>query len=255
MNDQPSFAFTDRKELPLVHWKRFLSVREREQVSSYRHPARLERTIAARVITKFLFWQPAGPAFTTVGANEIETAGTADWSSLELLSGTCQNKTAPAIFYAGNRCAGVSASWSHCGSYTVSCVTRGSVGIDLERIEERRPEFYRHSFSLDEQDWAKRYCSQTKASPEAAFTLLWSVKEAYLKVSNQGDPTVWSFPRWTIWFDAAFDEILVEKPGSLVRLTGGVCTQGFVQNFEISAARIDQMMLAAVTIPDWTSKQ
>src|SRR4030095_11495314 len=85
------------------------------------------------------------------------------------------------------------------------------------------------------------------ASTEAAFTLLWSVKEAYLKASGRGDISVWAFPRWTVRFDDTVDGVFhAERGEEFVRVSGGIHGLAISQPLDIAAMRVDDMILATV---------
>jgi phosphopantetheinyl transferase len=243
-------AFADRRELPLRQWERLLTDREQQEVTCYRHPARFERTVASRMLAKVLLSQPEPSEFQKMGAREIEAVEDSEWGALELLSGPSMNRTSAKIFRAGNVCEVLSASSSHCGVYTASCISQRHIGLDLERIETRRQEFYKQSFSREEQQWVAGRAQQDGRSIEAAFTLLWSVKEAYLKASGNRDLSVWAFPRWTVWFDKSIEELLRQNAEErFFKAPGGIRTHGFSHTFEIAAMRIREMTLVTVQYP------
>jgi hypothetical protein len=243
-------ALVDRCELPVGDWTSCLSVREQLEASTYRFPRR-GRTITSRILTKYLVTHAGAAAFQRLRADDIEAVRSADWASLEVLSGTANDRRGTAIVRAGHRCSEVSASSSHCGAYTASCVGRDRVGLDLERIDRRRQEFYVQTFSADEQAWVAALGNRWPGSAEAAFTLLWSVKEAYLKASGRGDISVWAFPRWTVWFDDTVEGVLdAEGAEEFVRMSGGIHSLGFSQALLIAAMRVDDMILVTVQYPE-----
>ena len=243
-------AFADRRELPLGQWERLLTVREQKEVSCYRHPARFERTIASRMLAKFLLTQPKPSEFQRMGAREIKAVENSKWRTLELLSGPSETRTGAKIFRGGEACEVFSASASHCGVYSASCVSRHHVGLDLERIEARRQEFYKQSFSPEEQQWVATKGEQDGRSIDTLFTLLWSVKEAYLKASGNRGLSVWAFPRWTVWFEEPIAELLRQNEDErFLKFSGGIRTPGFSHAFEIAAMRIGEMTLVTVEYP------
>lgn len=247
MSGPCAVALADRRELPLARWASLLSLREHAEASTYRYPVRRERTIASRVLAKYLVSKRWASDFRRLRAHEIEAVRSAELTSVELLSGTAGARVGATIIRGGRACSDVSASSSHCGAYTASCISQQRVGLDLERIEGRRQEFYKHSFSEDERGWVGGIHARAGASTEAAFTLLWSVKEAYLKGSDRRDLSVWTFPRWTVWFDDAVDRVLKPKPTEeFVKVSGGIHSLGFSQTFEITARRVGDMILATV---------
>jgi phosphopantetheinyl transferase len=243
-----AIALVDRRELRLGRWTALLSDRERAETATYRHPARRAKALTSRVLTKYLVLHPELSEFRRLVASEIEAIKSSEWESVERLSGTAHARRGVSICRGGTVLPDLSASSSHCGPYTAACIShRCHIGLDLERIEPRRQEFYTHTFSAEEKDWAAGIRGHAGASLEAAFTLLWSVKEAYLKASGRHDLSVWTFPRWTVWFDGAVDEVLQPEPDErFVRVPGGIHSPGFSQSFEIAATRVDDMILATV---------
>ena len=233
---------TDRRGLPLAQWTSLLSARESAEAATYRHPARRARTIASRVITKYLVTNPQTTEFRRLHAGAIRAAGKPEWTSVELLSGTAKSRVTATICQSGAALPGVWASASHCGFYSAACISRARVGLDLECIEPRRPEFCKGSFSAEERDWAA-----SAGDREAVFTLLWSVKEAYLKASGRTDLSVWTFPRWTVRFHGAVERILQpEVDEEFVRVPAAIHGSGFSHAIEISAMRAGDMILATV---------
>jgi phosphopantetheinyl transferase len=240
-------ALADRSRLPLERLMSLLSSREKDEASSYTREDRRWRTIASRLLTKYLVAGPAAQPFRRVAAWEIEAVDSAKLASIEHLSGTARARSSPTIVRAGRRCSGISVSSSHCGVYTASCIGGRRIGLDLERIEPRRPEFYQYTFSPEERDWVQWIGAGITDSTEAAFTILWSVKEAFLKASGHPDLTVWSFPRWTVWVGDGMRHVLQPNPrDQLLSVSGGVRGPGFSRVFEIAAMHVNSMILAAV---------
>ena len=130
----------------------------------------------------------------------------------------------------------------------MSGVGRDRVGLDLERIDRRRREFYEQTVSADERAWVKAIGDRgDEQRAEAAFTLLWAVKEAYLKASGRGDISVWAFPRWSVRFGDGVDGALDPARGEeFVRVSGSIHRREFSQALDIAAMRVDDMILATV---------
>jgi len=237
-------AFADRRELPLGDWTPCLSVREQVEASTYRSPRR-GRTITSRILTKYLVTDPDTSPFRRLGAGDIDAVKGVDWAACEVLSGTAKARHGATIVRFGQTCSGLSASSAHCGTYTASCIGRDRVGLDLERIDGRRPEFYAQTFSADEQAWVAAVVGRDDAA--AAFTVLWTVKEAYLKASGRTDISIWAFPRWTVRFDETVDDVFhAARAEEFVRMSGGIHRPGFSQPLEIAAMRVDDMILTTV---------
>ncbi len=203
-----SVAMLDRREVRLGEWMSALSRRERNEVASYPHSMRRARTIASRVLTKYLLACPDSHELRRVCHDQLEAARNSEWTSVELLSGNARMRAAPNLFRAGRVLSSVSASSSHSGPLTASCISRDRVGLNLERIEHRRPEFYSQTFSPDEQAWSARMEAGAAIGKEVAYTFLWSVKEAFLKAAGRRNLSVWSFPRWSVQFDRPVEDVL-----------------------------------------------
>jgi phosphopantetheinyl transferase len=240
-------AFADRSRLELERWDSLLSAREKAETSTYTRQDRRWKTIASRLLTKYLVADHGVQRFRRVDAREIEAADGALLASIENLSGVARERTTPSIVRGGHRCSGVSASSSHCGIYTASCIGGSRIGLDLERIQPRRREFYKYTFSYEERDWVQRIGVNSAGVAEAGFTMLWSVKEAFLKASGRPDLTVWSFPRWTVSVADRMRQVLQSNArGGLVTVPGGIRGPGFSRVFELSAMRVNDMILAIV---------
>lgn len=196
MSDTCAVALVDRRDVALAEWTLRLSVRERAEVATYRHSARRARTVKSRILAKFLVTQSDTADFHRLRAAEVESAWTSEGPSVELLSGTSLSRREATVFRGGIASSDVSASSSHCGPYTASCISRRCrVGAGLEIVEPRRQEFYAGMFSAEERDWVAEMHANSGAAVEAAIALLWCVKEAYLKVSARRDINIWAFPR------------------------------------------------------------
>jgi 4'-phosphopantetheinyl transferase len=72
-------------------------------------------------------------------------------------------------------------SLSHCREAVACAVSDRPVGIDVESIGRYREQLAAYTMSEDE-----RAAIAAAASPEVAFTRLWTMKEALLKCSGQG---------------------------------------------------------------------
>src|SRR5258708_1298050 len=95
-------ALVDRRKLPLGEWAACLSVRERAEAATYRHPGRRARAITSRLLTKYLMTHPREPEFRRLGANEIEVVRSSPRASVELFSGEAQAEAEATVSRAGN---------------------------------------------------------------------------------------------------------------------------------------------------------
>lgn len=69
-------------------------------------------------------------------------------------------------------------SLSHSDKYAVCAVADCEVGIDIEPISPARPAVLRRCFTEEEQRWI--------GEDAARFTRLWTMKEAYMKLTGTG---------------------------------------------------------------------
>ena len=237
-----SAVLVDRRELEFPGWMPVLSPREQEEVATYSNVVRRERTIASRIIAKYLLSNVSHEGFRRLAPAEIHAARTSDWASIELLSGTSRRRTGMQIFRSGAACPNVSVSASHSGPYTAFVFASGRAGVDLERVEKRRKQFYANMFSLKERAAAVELPEDGRHSRDAGFTLLWTIKEAFLKAAPERNLSVWDFPKWTVHIDCGIAEALREceafYSGAAI-LSGPECSDVV----RISTLRVDDMIL------------
>lgn len=69
-------------------------------------------------------------------------------------------------------------SLSHSDRYVVCAVADEEIGVDMEPISPIRPAVLRHCFTQDEQRWI--------GDDSERFTRLWTMKEAYMKLTGTG---------------------------------------------------------------------
>src|SRR5512133_2577403 len=141
MAQSHTLALVNRQELALRNWSSALSPRERLETSSYSNSERRERSVISRMIVKYLITTRPATGFRRPTAAELFSACGPEWRDLELLSGTQAKRSTPRIFRHGNAYTDVSASSSHCGPYSASLLAQTRAGLDLVRVELRRPEF------------------------------------------------------------------------------------------------------------------
>ena len=239
------FVVVDREAMPVKAWASLLSGRERDEVSTFTG-ARLDRTVVSRVLVKYLTVNEDGPAFRELRADHIDAESRDALASVESLSGPAGRRRTAKVVRSGQPMAHAVSS-AHCGRYTAAGQGHGRLGIDLERIEPRRPEFYRQMFSDAEREWVESMHAKTGASTDAAFTLLWGVKEAFLKASNWPGLTVWSFSRWSARVEDEVATILQPSEATTtVSVHGCMESAANAQAFEMSARRVGDMLLVTV---------
>lgn len=244
-----SLAMVDREAMPVHAWRGLLSSREQAEVLTFTG-ARVDRTVTSRVLVKYLTVCPGGPAYRQLRAEHIGAISHDVMSGVEALSGPA-GKRRPATVIRSGQALEQAASSAHCGKFTAAVYGRGRLGLDLERIETRRPEFYRQMFSDAEHDWVESRHADTVKPRDAAFTFLWAVKEAFLKASNWPGLTVWSFSRWSVRVGDEVATILGAEPvATSVSIRGRMESAGVAQPIDIRARRVGDMLLVAVQYDD-----
>jgi phosphopantetheinyl transferase (holo-ACP synthase) len=240
------FVVVDRDAMPVKAWRSLLSGRERAEVSTF-SARRRDRTVTSRILAKFLTVSEGGPAYRELLADHIAAVPHDQLAAVESLSGPARDRRGAMVSRAGKPVPNHAVSSAHCGKYTAVGQSGGRLGVDLERIELRRPEFYRQMFSAEERAWVDALHESRGATVEAAYTLLWSVKEAFLKASGLPKITVWNFAHWTVRVGEDVASIL--QPMSVaapVQVTGRIESAGTTYVFEVSARRVGDMLLVTV---------
>lgn len=242
-------AMVDREAMPVNAWRQLLSSREQVEVSTFTG-ARVDRTVTSRVLMKYLTVCHDGPAYRQLRAQHVGAISPDVMSAVEALSGPAGRRR-PATVIREGRVLDQGVSSAHCGRFTAAVHGHGRLGLDLERIEARRPEFYRQMFSDAEREWVESRGAAADASREAACTLLWAVKEAFLKASNWPGLTVWSFCRWSVRVGDEVATILRTEPvAAAVSIRGCIESAGVAQPIEVNARRVGDMLLVAVRHDD-----
>lgn len=145
-------------------------------------------------------WTEAGPGPYEIASPDVHLwrfpYGTADALATtlsELLAGYLRSDPAdvelatathgkPAL---ADPASGIHFNVSHSGDWTVVAIARVAVGVDVERVDPRRATKRIADRFLTA---AERDLIQTRAGPhgDAAFFMVWSRKEAYLKAVGTG---------------------------------------------------------------------
>ena len=77
-------------------------------------------------------------------------------------------------------------SISHCRRWAVCSISDDEHGLDLELSEPRDPSFMEQAFTGDESDFIERIQKEYGLGPDEAITMLFSAKEAFLKMEGSG---------------------------------------------------------------------
>ena len=237
------FVVVDREAMPVKAWRSLLTGNERAEVSTY-SARRRDRTVTSRVLAKFLTVSQGGPAYRELLPDHIAAVPHDELAAVEALSGPARERRSAKVSRSGKPVPDHVVSSAHCGKYTAAGQSRGRMGIDLERIERRRPEFYRQMFSADERAWVETLHTGHGATVEGAFTLLWSVKEAFLKASGWQNITVWNFGHWTVRLDPEVAAMVQATPVAVtVSVAARIESAAQSQAFDVSVRRLGDMLL------------
>ena len=148
----------------------WLSAPESERFSGLRFPKRQVEWLAGRRVAKELLVQVAPPCFGLAPV-EMTVANEADG--------------APFVHIGPTPVVGC-LSLSHREGYAAAAWTNGpglNIGIDLEWVEPRLDVFVQDYFTAGEAAWLQPLAGQER---HEWVTLIWSAKEAMLKVLRQG---------------------------------------------------------------------
>lgn len=167
-----------RGEVELPGHDRWLSVREREHLATIRFRKRRQEYLTRRWAAKH----------AVVEALELAEAGTPAAATV-LATIEVRNRPSGAPWLAiGGEPAGVEISLTDRAGWAVCLVGRPAesepLGIDLELVEPRTDRFVGDFFTEREQRWVRSLTAGD--ARDAAANLVWSAKEAALKVMQIG---------------------------------------------------------------------
>lgn len=178
-----------------------LAPREREAWATLRGTRRKGEWLAARLAAKWLYLfyvrgrRVADDArslrLAIVGPGHLRRFGPDECRALEVLSARWPEPGPPALRVEDLPGHDLKVSLSHAGGWAACALCAGApVGIDVERVESRRPEFEEVAFSEEERTWVAARSMRHGEPAPALFTWLWSLKEAALKAGcgKSADP-------------------------------------------------------------------
>jgi phosphopantetheinyl transferase len=179
---------------PLSEWERVASGR-------IAHARRRAEWIAGRLAVKWLSLVRATsngemstarfvwpPPVCLVGTRDLRAISPGRYSRVEIRR---DGDGAPRLDPDGvSGAAGtVHISIAHCGGWAVAALScAGPVGVDIEQVAPRRPGFYETNLSDRERRWMSR---APGVDTNRVGTLLWVLKEAFLKTGTSRARTVW----------------------------------------------------------------
>lgn len=183
----------------------YLSAREMSQLRQFKHSRRQQEWFTARIAFKLLLAGSGSelssslpptscpPTFTTFQLDDIPKVPLAIYPRLESLTGGTSNQKRPQLFWQGTLLSNLHPSISHAGGWAVVGVSgSGAIGIDVEESLVRHPAFYKQYFSKRERVWIERQV-RADLSPSQLYTLLWTLKESYLKTGVTSLQGFWDF--------------------------------------------------------------
>jgi len=172
---------------PLSDW-------ERETAERIPHPRRRTEFVAGRMAAKWLVvrheysdmmsriaWPPR---VHLIGARELGTSAAERYRRVDV-----RRDSDGAPYLAGDDRSPTHVSIAHRGGWAVAALSvTGAIGIDLEQISPRRPEFYDANMTARERRWI---FDAPAEEADRAGTLVWALKEACLKTGASMARTVW----------------------------------------------------------------
>ncbi|MEH2150524.1 4'-phosphopantetheinyl transferase family protein [Nostoc sp.] len=207
-----------------IHAEDYLSPKELAHFNQFKHSRRGYEWFAARLVCKLLFsrylsnthlansnfvWPPTIQKF---GCNDIATVSPLIYRSIEVLPSNPSLKGAPQLFWQGNILSTIYLSISHAGGWAIANLScSGPVGLDVEEAIPRRPDFYESYFSKQEILWVQQQINDD-LSISQLYTLLWTLKESYLKTGRSPINNICDFGNLEVKIDASLFPISKHLP-------------------------------------------
>ena len=151
-------AFTDIEEMSSQALEPPLSAYRRGKIEKLQNPLTIRQGIAAERLLERLLYRTV-PSFTKpveLFADENGKPQLSDYPYLHM-------------------------NLSHSGHYAACALSDHPVGIDVQVITAFREPLVRRCFTPAEREMLSK-----SQEPDRAFTLLWALKESYIKLSGQG---------------------------------------------------------------------
>ncbi|MBD2731586.1 4'-phosphopantetheinyl transferase superfamily protein [Nostoc sp. FACHB-892] len=207
-----------------VHAEDYLSPKELAHFHQFKHLKRRHEWFTARLICKLLFsrylsnthlansnfvWPPTIQKF---GCNDIATVLPIVYRSIEVLPPNLSLKGASQLFWQGNILSTIYLSISHAGGWAIASLSSsGPVGLDVEEPISHRPDFYESYFSTQETLWVQQQIKDD-LSISQLYTLLWTLKESYLKTSISPINNICDFANLELKIDASLFTVSKHLP-------------------------------------------
>ncbi len=196
----------------------YLSPAELSQFARFKHPKRRSEWFTARLISKLLLehylssaesdnspfsWPPLLEQF---GLKEVLKIPSAKFRNISVLPNGLSPKRSgiPYLSWNGVTLSNLHLSIAHAGGWAIACLSStGSVGLDIEECLSRTPEFYECYFLQQERIWVEQQPRQ-KLSAIQLYTLLWTLKESYLKTGVSEIQNVGNLSNLSVAIDSSF---------------------------------------------------
>jgi phosphopantetheinyl transferase (holo-ACP synthase) len=172
----------------MARFEPYLTASERRACAGQRLASRRAQSACARVAAKWLRLELAAgrsAPLVALGADLLEAHPRADYLGCAV--------TGPGGLAPRFEDGALALSLSHAGDLAAAAVTTArAVGVDVERVEARAPEFAGEHFTPGEREGVARGAAPG-VDPAALETLLWSAKEALYKTGALALPARFSF--------------------------------------------------------------
>jgi 4'-phosphopantetheinyl transferase EntD len=180
---------------------------------------RKKRWLAGRLAAKFLFlkrletFQEAPgcrqwrPSLSKLSSEALDRYSPWIYQKIEVLpDGSTPTRHSKLVWCGKDRSESI--SLSHAGGLSCACIAVGPpTAIDVETAVPRIDAFYRNTFTEAERYWVNRETGGESTRSAWVFTLLWTLKEAALKLGWLNQVSVWDLPRIEIDGLAGIDNI------------------------------------------------
>jgi phosphopantetheinyl transferase (holo-ACP synthase) len=207
-----------------VHAEDYLSAKELAYFHQFKHPRRRYEWFTARLVCKLLFSRYLSnthlansnsvwpPTIQKLGCNDIATVLPIVYRSIEILPSNPSLKGAPQLFWQGNILSAMYLSISHAGGWAIASLSSsGPVGLDLEEPISHCPNFYESYFSKQETLWVQQQIKD-ELSISQLYTLLWTLKESYLKTGISQINNICDFANLEIKIDTSLFTVSKHLP-------------------------------------------
>lgn len=223
----------------------YLSENEQKIYTSLKSSTRRRRWIAGRVLSKYLMLQqqltssPTPSQMTEVSESSLDAFS--EWIYKRInIQPSDGNRGYSSVNWNGMTTAfDLSISYRDRQVYSVICKGH-EVGIDVEKIADRSPTFYRGNYTSMERAFSRRLLEESDIPESWTFTLLWTLKEATIKSFNSNSISVWDFPSLNVELETTNEELW-----KLYSSASELTSKGF--NITFSLGRQEAVATSAMT--------